>query len=104
MGAVGFIAGLWADKFDNMATVTNFIIVPLSFLSGTFYSINRLPEPFYTISLWNPFYYIIDGFRAAFFQSVDSNLVYGITYLSMLNLIMYIICYKILNKGWMLKS
>ena len=104
LALLGLVAGIWSEKFDNMSGITNFIITPLTFLSGTFYAIDRLPEPFYTISLVNPFYYIIDGFRSAFFQSVDSNLVYGITYLTMLNLIMYIICYKILKRGWMLKS
>ena len=103
LASLGLVAGIWSEKFDNMSGITNFIITPLTFLSGTFYAIDRLPEPFYTISLWNPFYYIIDGFRSAFFQSVDSNLVYGITYLTMLNLIMYLICYKILKRGWMLK-
>ena len=58
LGAVGFVVGLWAEKFDNMASATNFIIVPLSFLSGTFYSIKRLPEILQRISEWNPFFYI----------------------------------------------
>ncbi len=104
LASLGLVAGVWSEKFDNMSGITNFIITPLTFLSGTFYSIDKLPEPFYTISLWNPFYYIISGFRSAFYHPADSDLVYGITYISMLNLIMYIVCYKILNKGWMLKS
>ena len=57
LGNIGIIAGLWAEKFDHMATVTNFIIVPLSFLSGTFYSIERLPEVLQMISKINPFLY-----------------------------------------------
>ena len=103
LALLGLIAGIWAEKFDNMSGITNFIITPLTFLSGTFYSIDRLPEPFYTISLFNPFYYIIDGFRSAFEKDVSHYLVYGITYISVLNLIMYLLSYNILKKGWMLK-
>ena len=71
LGNIGIIAGLWAEKFDHMATVTNFVIVPLSFLSGTFYSINRLPEILQIISKANPFFYMIDGFRFGFFGQSD---------------------------------
>ena len=103
IGSLGFITGLWATKFDHTATVTNFILQPLSFLSGVFYTIDRLPEPFFTISLFNPFYYIIDGFRSAFQSYNNHDLVYGITYISVLNLLLYLLSYFILKKGWMLK-
>ena len=66
LGSLGFIAGLWAEKFDHTATVTNFVITPLSFLSGVFYSIDKLPNFFQTISHINPFFYMIDGFRYVF--------------------------------------
>mgnify|MGYP006247351133 FL=1 len=66
LGNIGIIAGLWAEKFDHMASATNFVIVPLSFLSGTFYSIERLPEFLQTISKVNPFFYMIDGIRYSF--------------------------------------
>ena len=62
LGNVGIISGLWAEKFDHQATITNFMIVPLSFLSGTFYSIERLPDFLQIISKINPFFYMIDGF------------------------------------------
>ena len=103
LALLGLIAGIWSEKFDNMSGITNFIITPLTFLSGTFYTIDRLPEPFYTISLYNPFYYIIDGFRSSFREYVNYDLVYGITYISVLNLILYLLSYYILKKGWMLK-
>ena len=103
LALLGLIAGIWSEKFDNMSGITNFIITPLTFLSGTFYTIDRLPEPFFTISLFNPFYYIIDGFRSAFQSDINHDLVYGITYISMLNLILYLLSYYILKKGWMLK-
>ena len=77
MGAVGFIAGLWADKFDHMATATNFIIVPLSFLSGTFYSVERLPNFLNTLSYYNPFFHMIDGFRYSFINNMDGSFKFG---------------------------
>ena len=103
MGGVGFIAGLWAEKFDNMATVTNFIIVPLSFLSGTFYSINRLPEYLNKLSYYNPFFHMIDGFRYAFIENLDGSLNYGIIYLSILSFIIWFIAYLLYKKGYKIK-
>ncbi len=90
LGALGVIAGLWAEKFDHMATVTNFIIVPLSFLSGTFYSIERLPEFLQTISKLNPFFYMIDGFRYSFLETSDGSIFIGAVYL-------FILCILILS-------
>ena len=82
LGNIGIIAGLWAEKFDHMATVTNFVIVPLSFLSGTFYSIERLPEILQIISKANPFFYMIDGFRYSFIGKADGSIFIGLVYLS----------------------
>ena len=103
MGGAGFIAGLWADKFDHMATVTNFIIVPLSFLSGTFYSINRLPEYLNKLSYYNPFFYMIDGFRYAFIENLDGSLNFGIIYLSILSFVIWFISYLLYKKGYKIK-
>ena len=104
MGGAGFIAGLWAEKFDNMATVTNFIIVPLSFLSGTFYSINRLPEYLNKLSYYNPFFHMIDGFRYAFIENLDGSLNFGIIYLSFLSFLIWFIAYYLYKKGYKIKS
>ena len=104
MGAAGFIAGLWADKFDHMATVTNFIIVPLSFLSGTFYSVERLPNFLVTISSYNPFFHMIDGFRYSFINSMDGSIKFGLTYLIILSILMWIIAYTLYKKGYKIKS
>lgn len=71
LGAFGIIAGMWADKFDQMAAFQNFIIMPLSFLSGVFYSIHSLPPFWQEVSHLNPFFYIIDGFRYGFFGVSD---------------------------------
>ena len=104
MGAAGFIAGLWADKFDHMATATNFIIVPLSFLSGTFYSVDRLPDFLNTLSYYNPFFHMIDGFRYAFINSMDGSLKFGLIYLSLLSIITWLIAYLLYKKGYKIKS
>lgn len=77
LGACGAMGGIWADRFDNLATISNFVIVPLTFLSGTFYDINVLIEPFLTISLFDPFFYLIDGFRYGFLDAANSNLTIG---------------------------
>lgn len=77
LGACGAMGGIWADKFDNLATISNFVIVPLTFLSGTFYDINVLIEPFLTIALFDPFFYVIDGFRYGFLDAANSNLMVG---------------------------
>ena len=104
LALIGLLAGIWAEKFDNMSAITNFVITPLTFLSGTFYSIDKLKEPFYTISLYNPFYYIIDGFRNSFIFTETESMFNGIVYLTALNAIMYLVCYYLLKSGWKLKS
>jgi len=71
MGALGLIAGLWADKFDQLAAFQNFVVMPMTFLSGVFYSIHSLPPFWQTVSHWNPFFYMIDGFRYGFFGASD---------------------------------
>mgnify|MGYP001349755729 CR=1 FL=1 len=104
LALIGLLAGIWAEKFDNMSAITNFVITPLTFLSGTFYSIDKLREPFYTISLYNPFYYIIDGFRNSFIFTETESMFNGIVYLTALNAMMYLVCYYLLKSGWKLKS
>jgi ABC-2 type transport system permease protein len=71
MGTLGLIAGLWADKFDQLAAFQNFIIMPMTFLSGVFYSVHSLPGLWQTVSHLNPFFYMIDGFRRGFFGVSD---------------------------------
>ncbi len=71
LGALGVIAGLWADKFDQMAAFQNFVIMPMTFLSGVFYSIHSLPDLWQQVSHFNPFFYMIDGFRYGFFGHSD---------------------------------
>ena len=104
LGALGIIAGLWAEKFDHMATVTNFIIIPLSFLSGTFYSIERLPEVLQIISKANPFFYMIDGFRYGFLGASDGSIQFGLFYLLILSFITWFVAYMLFKKGYKIKS
>ena len=104
LGALGFVTGLWAEKFDHMATVTNFIITPLSFLSGVFYSVERLPEFFKFISKFNPFFYIIDGFRYGFLGVSDGKISFGLIYLVFLSIIMWLISYYLFKIGYKVKS
>ena len=87
-----------------MASATNFIIVPLSFLSGTFYSIERLPYILKQISEINPFFYIIDGFRYGFLGTSDGSVTFGIYYLIVLSFITWFIAYILFKKGYKIKS
>ena len=104
MGSLGIIVGLYADKFDQMSTVTNFIIVPLSFLSGTFYSIERLPDFLRIVSNYNPFFHMIDGFRYSFIGQLDGSIVLGISLLIFLSLVITYFAYFLVHKGYKIKS
>ena len=104
MGSLGIMVGLYADKFDQMSTVTNFIIVPLSFLSGTFYSIDKLPYFLKIISNYNPFFHMIDGFRYSFIGQLDGSVTFGIVFLSILSLVVTYFAYFLVHKGYKIKS
>ena len=104
LGSLGFITGLWAEKFDHTATITNFVITPLSFLSGVFYSIDKLPNFFQTISYINPFFYMIDGFRYGFLGKSDSSISLGLIYLSILSIVMWYVAFFLYKKGYKIKS
>ena len=104
LGSVGIIVGLWAEKFDHMATATNFVIVPLSFLSGTFYSIERLPDFLQIISKANPFFYMIDGIRFSFIGDSDGSILVGSIYLSALSIVIWFISYMLYKKGYKIRT
>ena len=104
LSSIGIIVGLWAEKFDNMASATNFIIVPLSFLSGTFYSISKLPSFLQSISEMNPFFYIIDGFRYGFLGVADGSVKFGLFYLIILSCLTWFVAYILFKKGYKIKS
>ena len=103
-GAIGLIGGIWADKFDHLAAVTNFIIVPLTFLSGTFYSTSILPEPIRTISHYNPVFSLIDGFRYGFIGHHDAPLLTGALVTGGLALVLSYACWAMIKSGYRLRS
>lgn len=103
-GAVGLLGGIWADKFDHLAAVTNFVVTPLTFLSGTFYSIDQLPEPFATIGHYNPVFFLIDGFRYGFIGHADGPLGLAAGVSIAIAAGSCVICWAVLKRGWRLKA
>jgi len=103
MGSLGTIVGVWADKWDQQQGITNFIILPLTFLSGTFYSISRLPDIWQKIAIFNPFFYNIDGFRYSFIGKSDSSLFSGSIVLIIINVLLFYLCYSLFKTGYKLK-
>ncbi len=104
LGLLGLIAGMLSVKFDQVANFTNLIITPLSFLSGTFYSIAKLPVFFQNISHYNPFFYLIDGFRYSFIGVSDFSIMYGSVTLLIINIILFVVCIHIWKIGYKIKS
>jgi ABC-2 type transport system permease protein len=109
LASLGMISSIWAEKFDHNAAVTNFIIQPMSLLSGTFYVVDNMAPTFQTISRMNPFFYVISGFRFGFLGRSDIGgtnqaVMNGALGLGALNLVLAFACYRILKSGWKLKS
>ncbi len=104
MGLLGVLTGIWADKFDHGAAVTNFLVQPLTLLSGTFYAIDRLPPAMQTVSRANPFFYMIDGFRAGFIGVAEAPAALGAAIVGGLCLLLWWACYALLKSGWKLRA
>ena len=104
MGAMGTMVGIWADKWDQQQGITNFIVLPLTFLSGTFYSISRLPDFWQKFAIFNPFFYNIDGFRYAFVGKSDSSLFIGSLTIFSINCVLLFFCYLMFKTGYKLRS
>ena len=104
MSTVGVLAAVWADKFDHMAAVTNFIVTPLTFLSGTFYTIDRLPHWAQFMAHYNPFFYNIDGFRHGVLGQEPSQPILGVVVMTTLDLVLLIWCYRMIKSGYKLKA
>ncbi|MGB0747457.1 MAG: ABC transporter permease [Magnetospiraceae bacterium] len=104
LSLLGMLAGIWSEKFDHVAAVTNFIVTPLAFLSGTFYSIERLPAFAQVIAHFNPFFYAIDGFRYGFTGHADSNLWAGVIVVGGINAFLWWTCHRLFAMGYKLKS
>jgi len=101
---MGLLTSLWADKFDHAAAVTNFVVTPLSLLSGTFYSVEQLSPTFQALSHANPFFYVISGFRYGFLGTSDSPIVIGALGLLAVNVALWATCYVLLKRGWKIKQ
>ncbi|MCF8482843.1 MAG: ABC transporter permease [Rhodospirillum sp.] len=104
LSILGLIAGVWSEKFDHMAAVTNFIITPLSFLSGTFYTIDRLPENLQFLAHLNPFFYMIDGFRYGFLGHESAMPITGLLVVGGFNVILAVACWALIRSGYKLKA
>lgn len=104
LALLGLIGGIWSMKFDHLATVTNFVIMPATFLSGTFYTANQLPELWRFICHLNPFFYMIDGFRYGFTGVTDGSLQIGIMVMIAANIVLWGTTLVMLKKGYKLKS
>jgi len=104
LSLLGLMGGIWSVKFDHIAAVTNFVVTPLSFLSGTFYSIQRLPEVAQMIAHFNPFFYMIDGFRYGFIGASDTEPTLGLAVMTGINIIFWLICRYMFKTGYKLKA
>jgi ABC-2 type transport system permease protein len=104
LSLLGTITGIFGNTPDQVSAITNFIVTPLSFLSGTFYSVRDLPVFFLHISHANPFFYMIDGFRYAMTGVSDSDPMLGVYMLSGVNIALFLLAHRMFAKGWRLKS
>ncbi len=104
MSLLGLIGGIWAEKFDHIAGMTNFVVVPLSFLSGTFYSIENLPGFWHQVAQFNPFFYAIDGFRYGFIGVADSAVWLSASVMLAVNAALFALVYRLFATGYKLKS
>lgn len=103
LSLLGVIGGIWADKFDHIAAVTNFVVMPLTFLSGTFFSLERLPDAWQIVAQLNPFFYMIDGFRAGFIGQAEASIALGLAVMVAVNAVLGVIAYRMFRSGYNLK-
>ncbi|MDE2356089.1 MAG: ABC transporter permease [Alphaproteobacteria bacterium] len=104
MGMLGLMAAIWSVRFDHIAAVSNFVIMPMTFLSGTFYLVSRLPEPFRSASQFNPFFYLISGFRYGFIGQADGSLTAGVICTAGLTVALAAVCHWMFASGYRLKT
>jgi len=104
LALLGVVGGIWSDKFDHIAAVTNFVVMPLTFLSGTFYSIDRLSPFWQDLAHANPFFYMIDGFRSGFIGVSDMPLMIGVVFLVVVNAVLWFTAHRMLKTGYKIKS
>lgn len=100
----GILAGIFADSFDQMHAITSYIVTPLAFLSGTFYSVKSLPEFWQQVNMFNPLFYMIDGFRYSMTAHADASIETGMTILIVSNIALFILSYRLIASGYRLKT
>ena len=104
LSLIGIMVAVWSEKFDNQAAIQNFVITPLVFLSGTFYSVDRLSGVFAAASRVNPFFYLIDGFRYGFIGESDSSVIFGAAIVAAIDAALWLCCYLMFARGYKLKT
>lgn len=104
LGLLGVLCGVVSETFDHMSAMTSYVITPLTFLSGTFYSTNALPEFWHNVSHFNPFFYMLDGFRFSLTGAHDGNLLTGVIYILILNFILAVALYFMIKRGYGIKN
>jgi ABC-2 type transport system permease protein len=104
LALMGVLTGVLSETFDHMAAMTSYVITPLTFLSGTFYSTESLPEFWKNVSHFNPFFYMLDGFRYSITGVNDGNLLTGQIYILTINLILALALYQMIKRGYRIKS
>jgi len=104
MGGFGLIGGMWSKTFDDMAMVSNFIIMPLTFLSGVFYSVSQLPPFWQAVNAWNPFFYLIDGFRHGFIAVGDTDPAQAVGVVALVTVLVVGLSWYLWRMGWKLKE
>lgn len=104
LSLLGVIAGIWSEKFDHLATFTNFIIMPLTFLSGTFYAVSQLPGFWYEVALVNPFFFMIDGFRYGFLGQHEASVIRGVMIMLIVNIGLFGVTWNMIRTGYKIKS
>lgn len=104
LSLLGMIGGIISEKFDHIAAFTNFVITPLSFLSGTFYSIERLPDSVQIFALFNPFFYMIDGFRYGAIGRSDADPIFGLFIMLSFNSFLFFLAWQMVRRGYKLKA
>jgi ABC-2 type transport system permease protein len=104
LSLLGIVGGIWSEKFDHIAAVTNFVVTPATFLSGSFYTIDRLPPLWQEIARWNPFFYMIDGFRYGFIGAADAPVGAGLIVMGLVDAALALLAYQMLRTGYKLKA
>jgi ABC-2 type transport system permease protein len=104
LALLGLLTGIRSQTFDQLSAITNYIITPLSFLSGTFYSIHQLPQFWFGVCHFNPFFYMIDGFRYALTGYADGSIETGMIVMIATNIVLWLVAQRLITKGYRLKS